>query len=167
MKQIMAQEAFNLLKPELIFFVVSHNTSGKSNIMTCSWMTKCSHEPPMIAVAIAKEQLTLKNIRATKEFVVSFPGKDLEKMITYFGSAHGDKVDKVTESKIKLEKSVYLGVPLPSDAAINLECVLVSETDAGDHVLLVAKLLTSHHNEGKKVLAGLKGAHGSRAYQEF
>jgi flavin reductase (DIM6/NTAB) family NADH-FMN oxidoreductase RutF len=167
MKQIMAQEAFNLLKPELVLFVVSRNAAGKPNIMTCGWATKCSSEPPMIAVAIAKEQYTLKNIRATKEFVVAFPGRDLEKMITYFGSAHGDKIDKVTESKVKTEKALYLGVPLLSDAAINLECGMVSEADAGDHVLLIGKILTAHHNEGKKVLAGLKGAHGSRAYQEF
>jgi len=134
MKKISIKEAFNKFKPESCVFVISIDKKGKPGGMIAGWNMKCSSSPPLFAVSLSKKGYTHKLIRESKEFVISVPSKDLKKEIEFFGSVHGDKIDKFKETRIETTKSRFVEPPLIKKATINFECKLEKEVDSGDHI---------------------------------
>ncbi|GAF98298.1 unnamed protein product, partial [marine sediment metagenome] len=102
-----------------------------------------------------------------KEFVIAIPNKGLEKEVEFFGSKHGDEIDKFKETKIKTEKAKFVKSPLIKQATINLECKLEKEVDSGDHIIFIGEILTAYLNKDKKVLLNMGEAEGKRIFQEF
>jgi flavin reductase (DIM6/NTAB) family NADH-FMN oxidoreductase RutF len=85
MKQVSSREAFSKIKPESVAFVLSVDERGRPSGMIVAWHTKLSNEPPLIGVAISKKKYTHELIKSSGEFVVAFPGKDLEEELKIFG----------------------------------------------------------------------------------
>ena len=167
MKEVIYQEAFNYLRPDPCLFIVSQNQHGKSNVMVAAWSMKCSHTPPLFAVALSKKGYTHKVIQKSKEFVVAVANKETQHLIEQVGSVHGSDHDKIEEFKIETTKASKVSPPLISKATINMECILFKEIDCGDHILFVGEVVASHLCHNAKVLVTLKGAQGERIYEEF
>jgi flavin reductase (DIM6/NTAB) family NADH-FMN oxidoreductase RutF len=167
MKQVSPKEAFNKFKPESCVFVISVDKKGKPSGMVAGWNMKCSIKPPLFAVALWKKGYTHKLIRQSKEFVIAVPNKKLQKAVEFFGTTHGDKVDKFKITKIEILKSKYLKSPLIKDATINFECKLEREIDSGDHIIFIGKILAAYINPKKKVLLNMKKVGRKRIFKEF
>lgn len=167
MKEVSADEAFDKFKPESCVFVISVDKQGKPSGMIAGWNMKCSSEPPMFTVSLWKGGYTHKLIQESKEFVIAVPNKKLVKELEYFGSHHGDKVDKFKESEIEIAKSKFVKSPLLKNATINLECKLETEIKAGDHIIFVGKILAAYTNPTEKVLLNMKKVNGKRVFEEF
>lgn len=167
MKKIKVSEAFKKFMPERAVFVLSIDKRGISNGMVASWNMKCSEEPPLLAVSLWKQCNTQRLIRESKEFVISVPNKSLEKQVRFFGSCHGDKVDKFKETKIRTLPSRHIRTPMLKDATINFECRLEKTVDAGECYIFIGKILASYMNKKKKILLYTKDNKGKRAFQEF
>ena len=159
--------AFNKFKPESCVFVISAEKDGRPSGMIAGWNTKCSSRPPMFAVALWKKGYTHKLVRESKEFVIAVPNQSLMKAVEYFGSHHGDKVDKFKQTKIATIKANKVRPPLIKNATINLECKLVREVDSGDHIIFIGNVVAAHINESKKVLLNMKKVNGKRVFKEF
>lgn len=167
MKEVSIKDSFDKFKPESCVFVISIDIEGKPSGMVAGWNMKCSFDPPLFAVSLQKEGHTHKLIQESKEFVIAVPNKDLLKELEFFGSTHGDEVDKFKETKIETEKAKFVKSPLIKNATINFECALEKEVDSGDHIIFVGKILTSYVNRDKKVLFNMKKVKGKRIFQEL
>ena len=167
MEEISIPDAFTKLKPEDVIFVISVDDKGKPSGMTAGWFMKCSASPPMISVALSKEGYTHKLIRESKEFVIAIPNKDLEKELLFFGTTHGNEVNKFKETGIKTEKAKYIKPPLIKDATMNFECKLEKEVALGDHTIFIGKVLATYLNKDKKVLLNMGKIKGERIFEEF
>jgi len=167
MKKISIKEAFNKFKPESCVFVISIDKKGKPGGMIAGWNMKCSSSPPLFAVSLSKKGYTHKLIRESKEFVISVPSKDLKKEIEFFGSVHGDKIDKFKETRIETTKSRFIKPPLIKKATINFECKLEKEVDSGDHIIFIGRVLASYINQQKKILFNVKKLNNKRIFKEF
>jgi len=167
LKEVAPDEFFNRFKPEKCVFVISVDTKGKPSGMVAGWITRCSSEPPLLAVALWKGGYTHRLIRQSKEFVIAVPNKGLEKDLLLFGSTHGDKVDKFRETGIETIPAKHVRSPLLKKATANLECALVKEVDSGDHIIFIGKILAAHCNSGKKVLMNMGKKNGKRQFKEF
>lgn len=159
--------AFDKFKPESCVFVISIDKDGRPSGMVAGWNTKCSSEPPMFAVALWKKGYTHKLIHESKEFVVAVPNQSLVEEAEYFGSHHGDKVNKFEKTKIAIEKAHFVRPPLIKNATINFECKLEKEVDSGDHIIFIGRVVAAHINNDKKVLLNMKNVDGKRVFQEF
>lgn len=167
MEKVNTKDAFDKFKPESCVFVISVNEGGKPNGMIAGWNMKCSVEPPLFAVSLSKGGYTHKLIRKSKEFVIAVPGKELEEILVFFGSTHGDEADKFAKTQIETEKAEFVKSPLIKNAAINFECELYKEVDSGDHIIFIGKILASYLNKDKKVLLNMKKVDGKRVFNEF
>ena len=167
MKKVSTKEAFDKFKPESCVFVTSVDKDGKPSGMIAGWNMKCSSEPPLFAVALSKKGYTHKLIQESKEFVISVPNKKLEEQVVFFGSTHGDQIDKFEETKIEIQDSEFIKSPLIKNATINFECKLEKEIDSGDHIIFIGKILNSYINEDKKVLLNMGKVGGKGEFQEF
>jgi len=167
MKEISAEEAFSRIKPEHCVFVISVSKEGRPSGMVAGWSMKCSAEPPFFAVSISKEGHTHKLIRESKEFVIAVPNKELEKEVVFFGSHHGNEVDKFRETGVETEKARFVKSPLIKNATFNLECGLEKEVDSGDHLIFIGRVLAAYFNEGKGILFNMKKVGNKRIFQEL
>ncbi len=167
MKEIITTDAFNLFKPENCIFVLSVEADGHPSGMTACWQMKCSHEPPLMAISLFKSGYTHKLIKESKEFVIAVPNKSQENDLLYFGSNHGDKVDKFKETGIETLPAKYLKTPLLKNASMNFECVLEKEVDSGDHIIFIGRVVAAHVDEGKKILLNMKKENGQRVFEEY
>jgi flavin reductase (DIM6/NTAB) family NADH-FMN oxidoreductase RutF len=168
MEEISIKEAYNKFKPESCVFVISVDELGKANEMIAGWNIKCSNDPPLFAVSLSKRGNTHKLIRKSKEFVIAVPNKSLIKEVEFFGSHHGNEVDKFEETKIETVKSKFVKSPLIKNATINFECKLNKEIDAGDHIILIGEVLISYANKNARgVLFNLGKIDGKRVLKEF
>ena len=167
MKRVSISTAFSKFKPEQVVFVISIGKDGKPSGMIAGWCMKCSQKPPLFAVALSKKSYTQKLIRESKEFVIAVPNKELEKELIFFGSTHGNKVDKFKKTGIEIEKAKFVKSPLIKKATINFECKLEKEVDSGDHIIFIGKILAAYLNENKKVLLNMGKIKGKRIFKEF
>ena len=167
MKEVTAKEGFAKFIPYSFVFVISTNKEGKPNGMVAAWNMKCSHDPPLLIVSLSKRGNTHKLVRESEEFVVAVPNKGLEEEVRFFGSHHGNEVDKFTETGIGTTPAKHIKSPLLTNATINFECKLVKEVDAGDHILFIGEILASYINEDKKVLFQVKRVGDERVFKEF
>jgi len=168
MKNVSIDKIFHQLMPERTVFVISYDKkNNRPSGMVAGYNTKCSSVPAMFAVGLWKKGYTNKLIRQSKEFVVAVPNKKLEKAVEFFGSTHGDKVNKFMETKLKTLPAKHLKSPLLVEATINLECKLVKEIDSGDHIIFIGKILAAYHNDKKKILMNMGKIDGKRIFKEF
>jgi len=167
MEKVTVKEAFDKFKPESCVFVISVDKHGNPGGMIAGWNMKCSSEPPLFAVSLSKKGYTHKLIRQSKEFVIAVPNKELEREVKFFGSKHGDKVNKFNETKIETAKAKFVRSPLLKKATVNFECRLEQEVDSGDHVIFIGGILASYVNKNKKVLFNMKYVNNERVFQEL
>jgi len=167
MQKVLAKEAFDKFKPESCVFVISVDKNNKPSGMIAGWNMKCSAEPPLFAVSLSKGGYTHQLIQESREFVIAVPNKELEKELNFFGSHHGNEVDKFKESGIETEKAKFIKSPLIKKATVNFECQLEKELDSGDHLIFIGKILAAYINLEKKVLLNLGREKGKRVFEEF
>ena len=167
MKQADIKETMYAFKPETFVFVISVDKNGKPNGMVAGWNTKCSSSPPMFAVSIWKKGNTHKLIRESKEFVIAVPNKELEKEVLFFGSTHGNEVDKFKETGIETEKAKFVKSPLIKKATMNFECKLIKECEAGSHIIFIGEIVAAYHNKDKKITLNIGKVDGKRVFKDF
>lgn len=167
MERVLVKECFEKFKPESCVFILSVDRKGNPNGMIAGWHMKCSIDPPLLAISLSKKGNTHKLIKGSKEFVVAVPNKELEREVEFFGSTHGDKTDKLRETKIEVEKSKFIKTPLIKKATINFECKLEKEVDSGDHIIFIGRVLASYINKDKKILLNMGRAGYKRIFREF
>lgn len=144
MKEVPIDKAIAAQRPEWIGLIVSRRSDGYVNMMPAGWVMRASGTPPMFATAIARGHYTNELIRQAGEFVIAFPSQGMGEAIWFCGSRSGRDIDKVAKAGLKLSPAKQVKTPLLADAYINLECRLVSITEAGDHTIFVGEVVAAH-----------------------
>lgn len=129
------------LWPRVVVLITSISKEGKENIMTASFIMPISFDPKYIAVAIAPERLTLKNITETKEFGLNICDEKMLKAAKICGSYSGKKQNKFLISELTKEKAKIIKSPLVKEAPISFECKLEFSKKFGDHYLIIGKVI--------------------------
>ena len=139
--------AANRRYPEPVAIAVARDERGKCNPITIGWIMLTSHEPPMMAISVGKTRYSLGAIRHAREFVISFPTAAMQADAKFHGTNSGRDMDKLAECATKTQPATKIDCVLLTDAVANFECRLVSEFEAGDHIIMVGEVVASHVNE--------------------
>jgi len=152
-KQAEYADAIKTKYPEQVVIAIAKDKAGRANPVTLGWTMIVSGGPPMMAIAVAKKHYSIETIRHSKCFTVAFPSSEMADAALFFGSRSGRDVDKLAEFDCKTGPAKEIDSVLLSDAVANFECTLESETEAGDHIIFVGRIVCSHANtEPKKRL---------------
>lgn len=143
--------AINRKYPEQIAIAIAKDAQGKYNPITLGWVMPTSGEPPMLAIAVAFARHSYEAIRRSKAFVVSFPSIAMAKDALFHGTHSGRDMDKIAVCGTRTQPATAIDCVLFSDAVANFECVLESETKAGDHAIFVGRVVASHMHEDPNV----------------
>jgi flavin reductase (DIM6/NTAB) family NADH-FMN oxidoreductase RutF len=103
--------------------------------MIVNSLTSVSLEPPLIAFCPARSSLTWSRMRRTRFFGVNVLGAQHER---FASRATPAGADRFTGLAWQLGPS---GVPLLADALATIECEMAAEHPAGDHWIVVGRVL--------------------------
>src|SRR5690606_11260162 len=114
-------------------YLITITADGGYNGMIASWVSQCSHEPPLVAVAIRNNRLTRSQVMSTGKFAINVLPSDALDSIKNF---------KVPDWKKKFDAVDYgispHGSPVLNKALGFLDCVVERTLDTGDHTLFIA-----------------------------
>lgn len=119
--------------------VVTTSADGVPAGLTTTAVMSVSLDPPLVAVGVGRTSRTLGPLRAARRFAVHVLPHDREDVAAVFASK---SADKFTGLAVRPGEG---GVPVLVDAARHVvECETWAEVEAGDHVLLVGRVVRVH-----------------------
>jgi flavin reductase (DIM6/NTAB) family NADH-FMN oxidoreductase RutF len=159
-KQAEYSDAIKTKYPEQVVIAIAKDKKGKANPVTLGWTMIVSGSPPMMAIAVAKKHYSVEAITHSKCFTIAFPSSEMAEAALFFGSKSGRDTDKFAEFDCKTEPAKSIDSVLLADAVANFECTLESQIPAGDHIIFIGEIVSSHINtEPKKRLYTIGPGH--------
>jgi flavin reductase (DIM6/NTAB) family NADH-FMN oxidoreductase RutF len=134
-------------------YIVGSAMGDEVNGMMADWVMQVSFDPRLIAVAFENDARTLQNIRATKSFTVNALSQDADSMELagkfaqpYYGAkVKGRTRTAAEETHHKLQGIAHArtatGCPVLDAAMAWLECEAEQFVPAGDHTVIIARVL--------------------------
>jgi flavin reductase (DIM6/NTAB) family NADH-FMN oxidoreductase RutF len=124
-------------------YIVSIMDGHSHNAMIASWVTQCSHEPPLIAVAIRHNRLSHNQILNTGAFSIGLLPQDETTLVKRF---------KIPDWENKFEgletRRTIIGNQVPESIIGYLDLKLVNTIETGDHTLFIGEAVSGEflHN---------------------
>lgn len=129
----------SIVTPLPVLMIGTYDENGNANVMNIAWGGQCGPKHIAINIGLPEvEKKTLKNIKAKKEFTVSYATKDTMEISDYFGLFSGNVVDKIAEAEVSVEKAENVDAPIIAEYPLTAECKLVemNENDLGEmHII--------------------------------
>ena len=114
--------------------VTGHGTDGPAGLAANSF-TSVSLDPPLVLVCMAHTSSTWPAIRNSRRFAVNILGEHQEETCRRFSAKGGDRFEGVGWAPGKT------GSPVLDDAIAYVDCVIEAEHEAGDHIIVVGRVV--------------------------
>lgn len=135
-------KAYYLAYP-MITPLITSKVGEEDNIMTATWTTPVSINPPLYGVSIAPGRYSHEIIEKSGEFGVCFMDfDDVEKVLTA-GRVSGRKIDKFEKLDLQRHESSEISAPLLTNSISALECEITDSPKLGDHTFFVGKIVAA------------------------
>ncbi len=122
--------------------------------MACNSFTSVSLEPQLVLFCAAKSSSTWPRIQAAKKWAANILGEDGEQICRVFAQKGADRFVHNTYTTGRS------GSPLLDAAIAFVDCETVAEHDAGDHVIVVGRVLELGYAAEGKPLLFYRGGYG-------
>ncbi|MCO4880532.1 flavin reductase family protein [Paraburkholderia caribensis] len=119
--------------------VTTIQPDGSPRGFTANSFTSVSLDPPLVLVCIAKTASSYEVFSQTKHFAVSVLAEDQKNVSGVFASKAADKFAQVAWC------ARTTGAPVMDGAAANFDCTTHEVVDAGDHVILIGRVVDFVH----------------------
>lgn len=123
--------------------------------MTCQSFFSVSLDPPLIAISPARTSTTWPHIAKAGHFAVSILAHGQEHLCRSFAVSGGDKF-----SGVDWQAARHTGAPLIAGALAWLDCLVEGVHEAGDHYLVVARVVSAEAGTGHPLMF-YRGGFGS------
>ena len=122
--------------------------------MACNSFTSVSLEPQLVLFCAAKSSTTWPRIQAGRKWAANILGEDAEEVCRLFAQKGADRFAHIAYTAGRS------GAPLLDSAIAFVDCETVEEHDAGDHVIVVGKVLELGYSSDGKPLLFYRGGYG-------
>ena len=140
--------------------LVTARDRGADNVLPVAWHTPLSLAPPLVGVALERSRHSLDMIRASEQFAINIPTRELLHHVQYLGSFSGAEIDKFEAAQLETFAAVHVDAPLLRRCAAWIECELRDTLPFGDHELCVGLAVAVHADAeafGDRWLPGERG----------
>ncbi|WP_246210066.1 flavin reductase family protein [Nocardioides piscis] len=138
--------------------VVTTVSGGIPTGMTCQSFTSVSLDPPLVAFLPTKQSRAFGSIQRAGTFCVNFLGRGQEAISNQFASRADDKFDG-----IEWEPSAGTGSPRLAGTVGHVDCTVFAVHEAGDHYLVIGKVVDLAVDEAEEPLLYYRGAYRTTA----
>lgn len=119
--------------------VTTVDAEGKPRGLTANSFSSVSLDPPLVLVCVAKTAASCPVFAAAKSYAVNILAEGQREVSGTFASRSADKFGAVSWRKERT------GSPILDGVAAWLDCELHDTVDAGDHVILIGRVLAFDH----------------------
>jgi flavin reductase (DIM6/NTAB) family NADH-FMN oxidoreductase RutF len=137
--------------PRPIAWVSSLSADGVVNLAPHSFFTVASAEPPVVAFTSVGTKDSLRNIRATGEFVVHLAPRSLAEEVNRTSTNFPPDVDELAVAGLTARPSVRVAPPRVVESPVALECVADGERSFGRSTMVFGRVV--HVAVSRAVLA--------------
>ncbi len=135
------QRFYEILAPRSAVLISTTDPEGRSNAAPFSFVTPVSIRPPLVLFAAAPTRHTLDNVRETGDFVLNLAPERLLDKLWICSKAFPKGVSEIKEAGLTEVKSVAVQAPRIEECIGWIECRFEFEREAGDHILVVGKVV--------------------------
>ena len=122
--------------------------------MACNSFTSVSLEPQLVLFCAAKSSTTWPRIQAAGKWAANFLDEDGEEICRLFAQKGADRFARVAYSPGRT------GAPIIEEALAFVDCETVAEYDAGDHLIVVGRVVELGYRHEGKPLVFYRGGYG-------
>jgi flavin reductase (DIM6/NTAB) family NADH-FMN oxidoreductase RutF len=119
-------------------FILTVRHGAAETGMLASWVQQCSFEPPQVTLAIKRGRDVLAWLTDGAPFTLNILDDSQTDMIVHFG--RGFALDQPAFDGVEVERPGS-GAPVLSEALAYLLCRVEGRCPAGDHELLIARVV--------------------------
>lgn len=119
-------------------YAVTCRHGDQTNAFTASWLTQCSFDPPLVALAVRADSLSYELIDRSGGYVVNFVSRNELELLKLLLKPVAKVGDKLAGRDIR-DSSV--GAPILTDAVGWLACRVTERSVPGDHALFIAEVV--------------------------
>lgn len=143
--------------PTGVSVVTTRGRDGVMRGLTCSAVSSVSLDPPMLLVCIGKSSSTLPHLLATGTYVVNFLAEHAGEVAYRFASR---ATDKFAGLSLRPEAAAD-GAPILADHVVaHAACRTEQVMEAGDHVVIIGRVLDGHATPALTPLVHVRGKLG-------
>ncbi len=151
--QLPTDKAHRILAPRIAYIVTTVDKLGRVNAGSFSNLTSVSTDPERLVLAVYKAWDTIRNIRATREFVVNVPSKNLLREVwicgdKYAGNPIPPGIDELKIAGLTEISSKKVRPPRVAECPMHLECKVVWIKNVGDHYLILGDIVSASYTHG-------------------
>jgi len=139
---------YKVMAPRVTVLVTTVDREGRINAATFSFASPLSFDPPLVMVSCGHGKDTLKNVRETEEFVLNIPSEEILSEMYKCGGKFPHDINELDEAGLTAENSSIVKPPRVKECIAWFECGLEFEKEAGDHVLLIGRVLKAEVKDG-------------------
>jgi flavin reductase (DIM6/NTAB) family NADH-FMN oxidoreductase RutF len=119
-------------------YVVGVSDGQQRDAFTAAWIMQASFDPLLLAVSINPDNASYELLHASGWFTVNVLKHDQLDLARHFGTKSGRDRDKLARVRIRPGQA---GSPILEDALAYFECALEGRTRAGDHELVLGRVM--------------------------
>jgi 3-hydroxy-9,10-secoandrosta-1,3,5(10)-triene-9,17-dione monooxygenase reductase component len=134
--------------------IVTAVDGGEPVGMACNSFTSVSLEPPLVLFCASKDSTTWPRIQRAGAWVANILGDDGENLSRTFASKGAHRFTGVGWS------TAASGAPVLEDALAYVDCRTETEHDAGDHVIVIGRVLRLGYLTDARPLVFYRGGYG-------
>jgi flavin reductase (DIM6/NTAB) family NADH-FMN oxidoreductase RutF len=162
----MSRAGFQVFQPDAASLrtVLGHFATGVAIItavdgeepvgMACNSFTSVSLEPQLVLFCAAKSSSTWPRIQAAQKWCANILAQDAEEVCRLFAQKGADRFARIAYTIGRT------GAPILEEALAFVDCETVAEHDAGDHVIVVGRVLELGFAPEGKPLLFYRGGYG-------
>jgi 3-hydroxy-9,10-secoandrosta-1,3,5(10)-triene-9,17-dione monooxygenase reductase component len=150
--------------PAAIRTVLGHFATGVAIItavdgdepvgMACNSFTSVSLDPQLVLFCAAKSSSTWPRIQAAQKWAANILAEEGEEVCRLFAQKGADRFAKIAYTNGRS------GAPILEDSIAFVDCETVAEHDAGDHIIVVGRVLELGYAPEGKPLLFYRGGYG-------
>jgi flavin reductase (DIM6/NTAB) family NADH-FMN oxidoreductase RutF len=137
--------------PRPIAWVSSLSAEGVVNLAPHSFFTVASAEPPVVSFTSVGTKDSLRNIRATGEFVVNLAPRSLAEQVNRTSANFPPDVDELAVAGLTPEASSVVAPPRVAESPVALECRVDGERSFGRSTVVFGRVV--HLSVARAVIA--------------
>ena len=126
-----------IVVPRPIAWVTTLSPAGVVNLAPHSFYTVACARPPIVQFTSVGKKDTLRNVRATGEFVVNLAHGPLIEAVNNSSAAFDPSASEPAELGITMEPSEVVRPPRVRDSPASIECTLHSTHELGDSTVVL------------------------------
>lgn len=142
----------DVVVPRPIAWVSTSDADGHANLAPHSFFTVASANPAIVQFTSVRRKDSLRNIEATKNFVVNFAPRELLEAINTSAATLDPDVDEFELAGVTKEASAVVSAPRVAQAPVAIECELERVVEVGDSFLVLGRVV--HISVGEDFLDG-------------